>query len=321
MGYLYHGSSESKIKRLEPRQSTHGNYVYATPYKELAIIFSGRAGDDMTYSLFRNSSDEPWQLVERVPMGFEVMFNNGSSIYTLSDASFKNIKTGFAEVVSEVGVDTLKEEKIDNVYQKLEELDTKGIIKLYRYPNRPNSIPLDDSDLIEKELKHATRENRPITQETFERLLLLHPKLLEKVNYIACLKNNDFVPFKKEDLIDIFEKFLLMQMIYPSKEYFIKSALKEILEFSPEFSPILQEKIDLLKKSKEEKIAVLISAIFKLTSNASNVPRELIEEEKIKYMQDGRSFSEIAQEILEEYKKISITDECALEKTEIRPKI
>ena len=78
MGYLYHGSSESNIQRLEPRKSTHGTYVYATPYKELAIIFSARAGDDMTYTLYRNEENGCWNIVERIPEGFNAMFSNSS---------------------------------------------------------------------------------------------------------------------------------------------------------------------------------------------------------------------------------------------------
>ena len=31
MGIVYHGSKEHGIKRVEPRKSTHGVYVYATP--------------------------------------------------------------------------------------------------------------------------------------------------------------------------------------------------------------------------------------------------------------------------------------------------
>lgn len=37
------------------------------------------------------------------------MFSNSSSIYTLDDSTFKDIHTGFAEVVSEVGVDISSE--------------------------------------------------------------------------------------------------------------------------------------------------------------------------------------------------------------------
>lgn len=96
MGELYHGSYTSGIKRLEPKQSIHGTYVYATPYKELAIIFSGRCGDDMTYTLYREGEDEPWKIVERIPNGFDVMYSNESSLYILSDETFKDIHTGFA---------------------------------------------------------------------------------------------------------------------------------------------------------------------------------------------------------------------------------
>ena len=259
----------------------------------------------MTYSLFRNSKDEPWQLVERVPMGFDLMFNNSASIYTLSDTNFKNIKTGFAEVVSETSVDILKEERINNVYQKLEELQTSGLIKIYRYPDRPKNIPLDDYDLIEKELMQAQRRNKPITRENFERLLLLHPKLLKKVNSVASLKIKDFIPFKQEDLIDIFEKFILMQMIYPSKEQFIKPAFKEITKAYPEFLSVLQNKLKIFEKSKEEKITFLFNTISK---SRKNIPQELVEKEKIKYLQDTRSFSVIGQEIINIGRKINMIE-------------
>ena len=49
MNDLYHGSKNSKLKTLEPHNSTHVNYVYATKIKELEILFSKRAGDDLTY--------------------------------------------------------------------------------------------------------------------------------------------------------------------------------------------------------------------------------------------------------------------------------
>ena len=94
MQTLYHGSSQSDLTKLLPHQSTHGNFVYATKNKELAIIFSGMCGDDLTYTLFRNNDNEPWQVVERIPGAFAKMFNNSSSIYTVPSLSFKNIHTG-----------------------------------------------------------------------------------------------------------------------------------------------------------------------------------------------------------------------------------
>ena len=47
------------------------------------------------------------------------MFNNPFSLYTLPIDTFKDIKTGFAEVVSDISVKVLKEEKSSNVYEAL----------------------------------------------------------------------------------------------------------------------------------------------------------------------------------------------------------
>lgn len=51
------------------------------------------------------------------------MFNNPFSLYTLPINTFKDIKTGFAEVVSDTSVKVLKEEKYPNVYESLKKLE------------------------------------------------------------------------------------------------------------------------------------------------------------------------------------------------------
>ena len=71
MKILYHGSREHGLKRLEPRKSTHGVYVYATPEKVLALVFSSKCGDDLTYGLGRIGKNNPWNLVEKIPGAFE----------------------------------------------------------------------------------------------------------------------------------------------------------------------------------------------------------------------------------------------------------
>ena len=90
MGIVYHGSKEHGIKRLEPRRSTHGVYVYATPEKALALCFSSRCGDDYTYDIGKFGPDKtgPWELVENIPGAFEKMFSNDSSIYSFSHVKF-----------------------------------------------------------------------------------------------------------------------------------------------------------------------------------------------------------------------------------------
>ena len=102
MGMVYHGSKEHGLKRLEPRKSTHGVYVYATPEKVLALHFSGRCGDDLTYEIGHFGSDKngPWELVENVPRAFEKMYStphhltanvNPEIIFSISLQRFQNL--------------------------------------------------------------------------------------------------------------------------------------------------------------------------------------------------------------------------------------
>ena len=172
MGTLYHGSSVSGLKKLEPRKSTHGTYVYATRYEELAVLFMRKCGDDLTYTLYRDNQDGPWKLIERVPNAFKAMYSNESSLYTVPDTTFKDIHTGFSELVSTSEVETLSETRISNVYDKVKELESSGKVEIYRFPNRPNVIPEDDSDLVMNQIKQNERNHKRLTKSSFKRLLL-----------------------------------------------------------------------------------------------------------------------------------------------------
>lgn len=306
MGKLYHGSSQTGITRLEPHKSTHGNFVYATPYKELAIIFSARCGDDCTYALYRNGENEPWIIIERIPEAFNTMFNNSSSIYTLDDTTFKDIHTGFAEVVSEVGVNTNSEEHFDSVYDAIKKLENEGKIQLYTYPDKPKDIPMDSSDLIDKQIRQQLRNNQPVTKKSFERLVLLHPYLIDKVNQKMEELNLNVKPYQKEDLIRLFENAVIKQAIYPEKEQYLKSVIISISNSYPELLQTLNEKILFLDKSKREKISLLINNLY---SMFPDIPNNLIQQAKEIYSKDERSFSEIGKEILEFSKRIKLAEQ------------
>lgn len=93
-------------------------------------------------------------LVERKKDMFKDIFNVSGSLYTLSGKNFISGKTGWsAEVVSEFDEKVIHEEYINNVFEKLKELNNKGELKIYLYPNRPNYIPKDNSDLISKVIR------------------------------------------------------------------------------------------------------------------------------------------------------------------------
>lgn len=304
MGILYHGSSQKGITRLEPHKSTHGCYVYATPYKELAIIFSSKCGDDYTYALYRYKKTDPWILVERIPEAFNAMFNNSASIYTLSDETFKEIHTGFPEMVSKVGVNVCNEEHLDSVYAAIKNMANEGKIKLYAYPEKPNDMPMDSSDLIDKLIRQHQRNNQKVRKKSFERLILLHPYLIDKVNQKMQELSLNVKPYQKEDLIWLFENTVVKQAVYPEKEQYLKSIVISISNSYPELLSVLNEKLLILNKSKVEKIAILIN---NLPNMFQNIPATFILQLGIKYSKDERSFSEIGKEILELFKKAELT--------------
>lgn len=290
MGELYHGSSEKGLKRLEPHKSTHGKYLYATRNKELAIIFSARCGDDCTYELYRNSDDEPWTLVERIPEGFNTMFSNSSSIYTLDDKTFADINTGFSELVSTVDVGTLSEEYIENVYDKIKELEGSGIIKIFPYPTKPIGHPEDNSDLIDKQIIQNTRDNKPVTRESFERLILLHPNLMDKVNK----RFPEIKTFTEEDLIRLFEDAVIKQTLYPNYEQYLKSIVISISKTYPELTQFFDERLQFLNMPKDKQLEIF----FDKLKNQYQIDL------RSQYLNDERSFQEIGKEVLKNIRDI-----------------
>ena len=129
MEYVYHGSNTPNLKIIKRNKSTHNKYwIYATYSKAISTI-----------------------LVERKPGMFKNIFNASGSIYYLDKTNFKENMTGWsAELVSDKDEKVIKEEHIDNIYNKLVELSKDGELQLYLYPERPDWVPLDNSDLIPK---------------------------------------------------------------------------------------------------------------------------------------------------------------------------
>ena len=86
-------------------------------------------------------------------------------------------------MVSEFDEHVLHEEHIDNVFEKLKELNNNGELKLYLYPNRPSFLPKDNSDLVPKVIRW---KNRGINIDQFFKL---YPELKEQ--YLNMIKENE----------------------------------------------------------------------------------------------------------------------------------
>ena len=246
MGILYHGSSIHNMTRIEPRKSTHGQYVYATPIKSLAINFSGRCGDDLTYDIghFDSEQNGPYELVELIPGAFDKMYSNSASIYTIPDNTFKDIGTGFqGEVASEVGVNVINEDYYENVYNALLEEEKRDNLIIYRYPNKPKGMSKDGSDILDKFRNYKNNLNKEFTKNEFNRLVFLHPNLIDKINDLAKEFNYDY-QYSVKDLIPLFKRGIECQIEDLKTEQYIDSAYKSMSDFYPELKGELDKLYD-----------------------------------------------------------------------------
>ena len=177
MKYVYHGSNKSDLKVIKPNVSTNmKNWVYATPSLAVATIFLSNKGNDLYYYLGGSGTKEsPIILVERKKDMFKDIFNVSGIIYKLNSENFLENQTGWSmEVVSNKDEKVVEKYTIDNVYNELIKLDKQGKLKLYLYPNRPNHIPIDNSDLIPKVIR--LEKNGFNIQKFFD----IYPELKEK---------------------------------------------------------------------------------------------------------------------------------------------
>ena len=219
MGTVYHGSKTHGLTKLTPHQSTHGTYVYATSDKRIAIVMSKRCGDDATYTLSTNDKGG-YDLVERLPGAFDKMFSNDFSLYTLDDSTFKDIHTGFNEVVSEVSVPVQKEEQYPKLIDAINELQEEGLLDVYYYPYRPSNIPSDDMDIIEKlRVNYMERMHKIFTDREIARWIFLHPNLETELRNIGEEQNIE-VPSYEE----IKKIFIESQARRPEHECYIDNA-------------------------------------------------------------------------------------------------
>lgn len=179
MSYVYHGSPIEGLEYIEPKVSTHGKqWVYATNNKSIALTFLQKWND---YLLNQSINNDRHELTERLPNILEEIYKGKSGyIYYLDSTNFIEGQTSFSpEVVSEKREKVMYCEFIEDCYERLLELESTGEIILYRYPDRPNGIPQDDSDLIKATkyfLEHGADKDGLIKYATET-----HPKLKDEL--------------------------------------------------------------------------------------------------------------------------------------------
>lgn len=151
---VYHGSSNGNIEVLKAHKSTHQkNCIYATDNKVVALLFACKGNRDLDTRI-SNVNGKP-ELIERRPGVLKALYDKSGFLYELDGSSFNHYDYLWSlEVISfENEIKPLNKIYYPNVLDAIIEEEKKGNLILYRYPNRPANVPLDNSDLIEKYIK------------------------------------------------------------------------------------------------------------------------------------------------------------------------
>ena len=174
---VYHGSENGNLKIIEPKVSTHQkSCVYATDNKCTALLFIGKGNGDLD-TLIGTINGE-LTLVERRDGVLDAWYNHSGYIYVLDGSTFNHYDYLWSkEVISFEAVKVIEKIKIPNILKEIENEELKGNIKVYRYPNRPSTIPLDNSDLIEK---YIDFEKQGLIG-SIDQLLKIYPEFKDRI--------------------------------------------------------------------------------------------------------------------------------------------
>ncbi len=175
---VYHGSLQGNIKKITARKSTHQKLcIYATPYETVALLFMGKGKGNLDTMIASN--DDNLELIERRPGVLKQIYDKEGYLYELDGSTFSHYDYLWSkEVISfETSIEPLSITHIPNILDALEQKEKEGSLKIYRYPDRPKNVPLDNSDLIDKYIRF---EKQGLTG-AIDDLLEVYPEFREEV--------------------------------------------------------------------------------------------------------------------------------------------
>lgn len=152
---VYHGSPDGNITVLTPHKSTHKKEcIYATNDLCVALLYMGKGNGDLDTKV--STRDGHLELVERREGVLESLYDKEGYLYELDGSSFSHYDYLWSkEVISFANkIKPLNKIYYPNILSAILEEEQKGNITIYRYPNRPENVPLDNSDLIDKYINY-----------------------------------------------------------------------------------------------------------------------------------------------------------------------
>lgn len=149
--FVYHGSPQGDLPVLKARKGTHQKEcIYATDSEAVALLFMGKGRGDLDVMIA--TIDGMLSLVERRPGILKQLYDKSGFLYELDGRTFEHYDYLWSrEVISfESELAPLRCILIPNILEAIQEQEQNGALKVYRYPDRPLQMPLDNSDLIDE---------------------------------------------------------------------------------------------------------------------------------------------------------------------------
>lgn len=176
-GIVCYGSLEDNIKVLTPKATARRKKgVYASRNKCVAMLFANRGNGDLDTII--GTINKELIVVERREGVLRELYDRKGYIYEVSDATFARYEYLWnKELVSFEKVKVENKIEIPNLLEKLEDEDKKKHLKIYHYPDRPASIPLDNSDLIAKYKKFEEKG----LKGSIDKLLSIYPEFKDRI--------------------------------------------------------------------------------------------------------------------------------------------
>lgn len=161
---LYHGTTVPNLKLITPRYDGHENspYVFATPNFASALRYVTPCKGNLYFGIENSTAI----IIEKFPGAFEQTYQNTSGvIYVLPAESFKLTRlNNRTEYISRQPIIPTRTIPIVDSMKKLCDAESKGLIKIYRYPNVPQNYILYDEPLFQKIKRFVYKKVNQITK-------------------------------------------------------------------------------------------------------------------------------------------------------------
>lgn len=174
---VYHGSSNGNIEKLVSHKSTHQKEgIYGSENKVVAMLHMANWNDlDLRLSRVLGNLE----LVERREGILKALYDKPGYLYELDGATFSHYDYLWSlEAISFASeLIPLSKTYYPNILNAILEEEKLGNIVIFRYPNRPKDMPLDNSDLIDKFVEFEKRGLKGTVNE----LLKVYPEFATRV--------------------------------------------------------------------------------------------------------------------------------------------